>query len=84
MVIKKSTMNSDEISMIPVMASKRPKINLYVDESIHESLQMLAKVDRRSITNMVEVLVIEALQHRGIVEKPEMPTVVLPSEDEPA
>lgn len=68
--------------MLATMAKddKKPqtkRANLYIDERVMDAIAMLANTERRSVNNMVEALLVEALTARGIVEKPDPPKITL-------
>jgi hypothetical protein len=55
----------------------KTRVGVYFEPSLHDVLVELADQETRSIANLVERLVIEALQHRGVVEMPEKPKIQL-------
>lgn len=59
------------------MASTKPRVGIYLEDEIHKVLQALAQHERRSISNMAEALIIEAMRHRGLIKTPELPEIQL-------
>lgn len=48
-----------------VVATKRPQVTAYVSESVNSALDQEAAKERRSRSQMVELLLEEALKARG-------------------
>jgi len=49
------------------VATSKPKINAYVNEEINKAIEREMLKERRSKSQMVEILLEEALKHRGYV-----------------
>jgi len=47
------------------VATKKPKLTAYVDEAIDQAIDQEAAKERRSRSQMVEILIEEALKQRG-------------------
>jgi hypothetical protein len=52
-------------SSVSQMTTDKEQTTLYLDPELKKLLVQLAKEDRRSLTNFMEVLIIEALKTRG-------------------
>lgn len=59
--------------MVATMANEVKRLNLGIDSKVADAVAALAEFERRSINSMVEVLLVEALVKRGIVDNPEPP-----------
>jgi hypothetical protein len=53
------------------------RANLYIDTRVMEVVEALANSERRSINNMMEALLVEALTARGLVEQSQIPPITL-------
>lgn len=47
------------------MAKVYRAVNIHMEQAIYDTLVLIAKQDHRTITNLLECLVIEAVQRRG-------------------
>jgi hypothetical protein len=47
------------------MATKKPKVSIYLSEEQKEALEAWAKREKRSISNLISVLVDEALEKQS-------------------
>lgn len=47
------------------------------DPQVAEVLSAIAENEKRSLSNLIEVLVTEALETRGVIERPEVPKIKL-------
>ena len=57
--------------MVQTMAESRKRIGIYVDTNIYTSVEKLANTETRSLSNMAERLIVEALEARGELENEE-------------
>lgn len=49
-------------------AMPKSRIGIYVDDEVLEVMGKLAEQDRRTVPNLAEYLIIEALLKRGLIE----------------
>lgn len=55
------------------VATKKPKLTAYVSEAIDQAIDREASKERRSRSQMVELLLEEALKQRGYTFEPDSP-----------
>jgi hypothetical protein len=55
----------------------KTRVGIYLDEEIHKALQVLADRETRTISNLVEHLIVESLRQKGIIKTPELPEIEL-------
>jgi hypothetical protein len=48
--------------MVQLMVTKKPRVSLYIEDSVKQGLERLAKLRKRSLNNLIEVLCEEALK----------------------
>jgi hypothetical protein len=48
------------------VTTNKKRVTVYIPESLHDQLAELAKKDKRSISVLIEILVLEALEGRGV------------------
>lgn len=59
----------------------KPRVGIYLDEKIYEVLTVLAQSETRSVSNMCERLIVEALQGRNLIQVDPNPTPVIVGEE---
>jgi len=48
--------------MVQLMVTKKPRVSLYIEELIKSDLERLARVRKRSLNNLIELLCEEAVK----------------------
>lgn len=43
----------------------KSKVNFTIDEALMETIRQMAEFENRNLSNMVEVLLLEAIEHRN-------------------
>lgn len=53
----------------PPVPTQRPQISVITTEEIRAALEKLANSERRSLSGMAEILIIEGLKARGLLDE---------------
>jgi hypothetical protein len=55
------------------MPTKLKRASIYLEPEIKELIDKMADSEHRSVANMISVLILEALEGRGLISTPESP-----------